>query len=63
MRVISISDPQIGVREKNDRNAINSCGGPSYLAIHLRNHLIITSGYPFCYCCSGFDFSFQDDNA
>ena len=49
---------QVGVREKNDRNEINSCGGPSRLAMHLRDHLIITSGYPFWYCFSGFRFHF-----
>ena len=54
---------QVGVHEKNDRNEINSFGGPSRLAIHLRYQLIITSGYPFVYCCSGFRFHFQDDIA
>ena len=49
---------QVGVREKNDRNQINSCGGPPRLAIHLRGHLNITNGYPFWYCCSGFRFHF-----
>ena len=49
---------QVGVCEKNDRNEINSCGGPSRLTMHLCDHLIITSGYPFLYCCSGFRFHF-----
>ena len=38
---------QVGVREKNDRNDINSCGGLSRLPVYLRSHLLITSGYPF----------------
>ena len=42
---------------KNDRNAINGCGGSSRLAMRLRDHLIITSDYPFWYCCSGFRFN------
>ena len=56
---------QVEVREKNDTNETNSCGGPPRLAMHLRNHLLITSGYPFWYCfaCSRFSFIFQDDNA
>ena len=44
-----ISDPQFkqfGVREKNDRKEIKSGGSPR-LTMHLRNHLLITSGYPF----------------
>ena len=50
--IISISDPQIslnrlGCAKKDDRNEINSCGGPSRLAMHLHDHLIITSGNPF----------------
>ena len=49
---------QVGVREKNDRNAINGCGGPSRLAMHFRDHLVITSGNPFWYSCSGFRFGF-----
>ena len=36
-----------GTRKTNDRYEINSCGGPSRLAMHLHDHLIITSGYPF----------------
>ena len=54
---------QVGVREKNDKNGINNCGGSSRLAMHLRDHLIITIGYPFCYCFSGSGFIFLDDNA
>ena len=42
---------QVGVHVKNDRNEINS-GGSLRLTIHLHNHLLITSGYPFWYCCS-----------
>ena len=36
LRIISISDPQlgrfkqVGVREKNDRNEINSCGAIAF---------------------------------
>ena len=37
---------------ENNRNWIKSCGEPSRLAMHLRDHLIITSGYPFWYCCT-----------
>ena len=37
---------QVGVCEKNDRNEINSCGGPSHLAMHLRDHLTITCNSP-----------------
>ena len=37
---------QVGVRVKNDRNEINS-GGSSRLTMHLPNHLLITSDYPF----------------
>ena len=36
---------------KNDRNEIN-CGGSPCLTMNLRNHLLITSGNPFWYCCS-----------
>ena len=48
---MSISNPQIilnrlGCAKKNDRNEINSGGSPR-LTMHLRNHLLITSGYPF----------------
>ena len=39
---------QVGVREKNDRNEINSGGSPR-LIMHVRNHLIINSDYPFWY--------------
>ena len=42
---------QVGVREKNDRNEINSGGSPR-LTMHLRNHLLITSGYHLWYCFS-----------
>ena len=59
LRIISTDKfKQVGVRKKNDRNEINSYGGPSRLAMHLRDHLIITSGYPFWYCFSGFRFHF-----
>ena len=54
---------QVGVREKKLQNENNSCGGPSRLSMHLHDHLIITSGYPFWYCCAvGPGFIFQDDN-
>ena len=43
---------QVGMREKNDRNEINSGGSPR-LTMHLRNHLLITNGFPFWYCLSG----------
>ena len=48
LRIIIISDPidqfkQVGVRDQNDRNETNNCGGTSRLAMHLRCHLIITS--------------------
>ena len=33
---------QVGVREKNDGNEINSVGSP-HLTMHLRKHLPITS--------------------
>ena len=42
---------QVEVREKNDRNEINSVGSP-HLTMHLRKHLPITSGFSFLYCCS-----------
>ena len=48
---------QVWGAQKNDRNEINSCGWPS----RLRNHLLITSGYPFWYCYRW--FIFQDYNA
>ena len=44
---------------KNDRNEINSCGGPSRLTMNLREHFIRTSG--IAAVDSG--FIFQDDNA
>ena len=50
---------QVGVREKNDRNEIKSGGSPR-LTMHLRNHLLITSGYTFG-IASG--LIFQDDYA
>ena len=53
---------QVGVREKNDRNEINSGGSPR-LTMHLRKHLLITSGYPFWYCFSSPGLIFQDDYA
>ena len=49
---------QVGCAKKNERNEINSCGGPSRLTMHLRDHPIITSGYPFWYCRSEFRFHF-----
>ena len=52
---------QVGVREKMTvmRSIV---GGSPYLTMHLRNHLIITSGYPFWYIDSvGPGLIFQDD--
>ena len=59
-----MSDPQInlnrfGCVKKNDRNEINSGGSPR-LTIHLGNHLLTISGYPFG-IASG--LIFQDDYA
>ena len=42
---------EVRVREKNDRNEINSGGSPC-LTMNLRNHLLITSGNLFWYCFS-----------
>ena len=30
------------------------------VSMHLRDHLIITCGYPFWYCYNGFRFHFQE---
>ena len=49
---------QVGVREKNDRNEINSVGSP-----HLHKHLPITSVFPFCIAVVGPGLIFQDDFA
>ena len=49
---------QVGVREKNDRNEINGGGSPR-LTMHLRYHLLITSGYHVWYCCSRSRFKVQ----
>ena len=56
LNIMSISYPQINLKsqgcvKKNDRNEINSVGSP-YLTMHLRNHLVITSGSSFLDCCS-----------
>ena len=61
-----MSDPQInlnrlGCVKKNDRNEINSGGSPC-LTMHLRNHLLITSDYPFI-AAVGSGLIFQDDYA
>ena len=54
---------QVGVREKNDRNEINSEGSP-HLTMHLRKHLPITSVFfPFCIAVVGPGVIFQDDFA
>ena len=43
---------QVGVREKNDRNEINSVRvGSPHLTMHLRKHFPITSDFSFLYCC------------
>ena len=52
----------VGVREKNDRNEINSVGSP-HLTFDLRKHLPITSGFSFLFCCGRSRFNFQDDFA
>ena len=62
-----MSDPQInlnrlGCVKKNDRNDINSVGSP-HLTMHLRKHLPITSGFPFCIVVVGPGLIFQDDFA
>ena len=44
-------------QDKNDRNEINSCRGPSRLVMHLCNHI------PFGIAAVGTVFIFQDDNA
>ena len=60
--VISISDPQISFNrlvcakkwQKWDQKLL----GPSRLAMHFLNLLIITSGYPIWYCCCWSRFHF-----
>ena len=49
--------------QKNGRNEIKSCGGPSRLAVHLRDHFIITGWLPFGIAAVDSGFIFQDDNA
>ena len=47
---------------KNDRNEINSGGSP-HLTNHLRNHLLITTDYPFGIVAAGSGLIFHDDYA
>ena len=69
--ILSISDPQISLNGlgcvKNDRNEFNSCGGPSHLAMHLHNHLLIIQPVArpiaFGIAAVGSGFIFKDDNA
>ena len=34
-------------KKSTNSNAPKSCGGSSRLLMHLRNHFLITNGYPF----------------
>ena len=54
---------QVGVREKNDRNEINSVGS-AHLTMHLHTHLPINNVFfPFCIAVVGPGLVFQDDFA